>query len=250
MHIQATRPNTNYYSARVSKDDANANSNFTLDQYSSPAIQSGNTTVNSEKIDAHNNTSSDFQTSANIGGMYWDDQKFADAMKRFDKATINTTNPINWGTTGEHQLTESEIETLKKKYDVTNLSEQEFYDLMADLSHLNAIKPDDIVSRYHYKAPVVHFEKAALIFPGTITEKNYSNGEPINNLLNELDNRVDYYLANSDSINSAEFVRLNKFVFDQDRFQHLLMDLKFNAQECYQEASRYSNVISQLKRNL
>ncbi|MEG1725562.1 MAG: hypothetical protein RR313_09230 [Anaerovoracaceae bacterium] len=249
MNIQAARPNTNYYSTRTSKAPANNDLSFSPHLNQASAMKSSDTTPSSDKINTENNTSSNYQSSATICGMYWDDQKFADAMKHFDKVTINTDNPINWGTTGEHQLTEGEIETLKNKYDVTNLSEQEFYDLMADLSHLNAVKPEDIVSRYHFKAPVVFFEKAALIFPGTITEKDYHNGKPINNFVEELDNRVDYYSANSESINSAEFVRLNRFVFDQDRFQHLLLDLKFNAQECYQEASRYSNIIFQLKRS-
>lgn len=249
LNIQAVRPNTNYYSARAAKGNANNGTSFPPHQNSAPAVEGHDTTAGSDKIHAENNNSSNSRSSATIGGMYWDDAKLADAMKRFDKATINTDNPINWGTTGEHQLTESEIEALKNKYDVTNLSEQGFYDLMADLSNLNAIKPDDIVSRYHFKAPVALFEKAALIFPGTITEKDYHNGKPINNLVEELNGRVDYYSANSDSINSAEFARLNKFVFDQERHQFLLLDLKFNAQECYQEADRYFGIISQLKRN-
>lgn len=247
MNIQAARPNTNYY--RYSKAPANNDLYFSPHLNQDIAMKSSDSALSSDKFHAENNTSSNHQSSATIGGMYWDDKKFADAMKHFDKVTINTENPINWGTTGDHQLTESEIETLKNKYDVTNLSEQEFYDLMADLSHLNAIKPDDIVSRYHFKAPVVFFEKAALISPGTITEKDYHNDKPINNFLEELNGRVDYYSANNDSINSAEFVRLNKFVFEQDRFQHLLLDLKFNAQACYEEANRYSSIISQLKRN-
>lgn len=242
MNIQAVKSNTNCYSVTT------PNSTYKNDLRFSSYLNQFAATQGSDEIDAENITSSNYQSSVTMGGMYWDDEKFAYAMKHFDKVTISTANPINWGTTGEHQLTESEIEALKNKYDVANLSEQEFYDLMADLSHLNAIKPEDIVSRYHFKSPVVVFEKAALLFPGTITEKDYHNGKPINNFLEELNGRVDYYSANRDSINSAEFARLNKFVFDQDQHKYLLLDLKLNAQECCQEAERYFDIIAQLKR--
>lgn len=59
---------------------------------------------------------------------------------------IDTTKTINWASSGDHKLTAEEIAQLKEKYDVTNLSAQEYYDLMSDLTHMNVLSADDVKS--------------------------------------------------------------------------------------------------------
>lgn len=248
MNIQGTSPTANYYSVRATKNAVNKDRGFLPHLKQSSDTKNRDNTLKEQNIAGKNNTSS-HQTSVMIGKMCWNDKELAKVMKEFDNVTININNPINWGTTGEHQLTEEEIDTLKNKYDVTSLSEQDFYNLMADLSHLNAIKPEDIVSKYHFKGPDVPVGSFGFIIPSTKTEKDFQNGGTGRNFLKELNKRVERYFANNDSINSDEFLRLNKYVFDQEQYQHLLMKLKFYAQECYQDANRYFNIVSQLKRN-
>ena len=120
---------------------------------------------------------------------------------------------------------------------------------MADLSNLNAISADDIVSRYHYKSGVPLFEKAAILFSGEITEKSYRNGKPINNLIEELEGRKEHFSVARDTVNNPEFENLNKFVFDMDRHKYLLQEFKFGYQQCYEGADRYLGIISELLRN-
>ena len=56
---------------------------------------------------------------------------------------IDTTKTINWESKGDKQLTEDQIEQLKKKYDVTNLSPQDYYNLMTDLTQMNVLSGED-----------------------------------------------------------------------------------------------------------
>lgn len=80
----------------------------------------------------------------------WSDETFAwftaGLLTGNNDYPIDTTKTINWASSGEHMLTAEEIAQLKEKYDVTNLSAQEYYDLMSDLTHLEALSADEIKS--------------------------------------------------------------------------------------------------------
>lgn len=82
----------------------------------------------------------------------WSDETFAwftaGLLTGNNDYPIDTTKTINWASSGEHKLTAEEIAQLKEKYDVTNLSAQEYYDLMSDLTHMNALSADEVKSPY------------------------------------------------------------------------------------------------------
>lgn len=58
---------------------------------------------------------------------------------------IDTTKTINWQSSGDHTLTAEEIARLKEKYDVTNLTAQQYYDLMSDLTHMEVLSGSDVM---------------------------------------------------------------------------------------------------------
>lgn len=58
---------------------------------------------------------------------------------------IDTAKPINWQSRGDHILSSEEIARLKETYDVTNLSAQEYYDLMSDLTHMEVLSGSDVM---------------------------------------------------------------------------------------------------------
>lgn len=92
-------------------------------------------------------------SAAMIGGAYFDDKIFAkDIGHRSNDSLIDTKKTLNWAATGSHSLTDAEIADLKQKYDITNLSPQDYYDIMADLTNLNAISSTDAVSKFWRKA--------------------------------------------------------------------------------------------------
>ena len=62
----------------------------------------------------------------------WSDEQLSSLIGK--GTTIDTTKTINWASNGEKKLSEEQIAYLKKKYDVTNLTSQEYYDLMSDLT--------------------------------------------------------------------------------------------------------------------
>lgn len=61
---------------------------------------------------------------------------------------IDTSKTIDWYSRGDHQLTAEEIEHLKEKYNIDDLSPQEYYDLMSDLTHMGVLSGEEVVSPY------------------------------------------------------------------------------------------------------
>lgn len=244
MNIQATRLNENVSNVRAAEKNVNNNLDFSFYMEQATAMKSSDASFRSDKVDGDKDASSGYQSSVMLGGICWNDKTYADYVMRFKKVGIKTDNPINWGTTGEHQLTKEEIDTLKSKYNVTNLSEQSFYNLMADLSHLNAIKPEDIISDYYVKTDGIMYN--------SITEIDYNfleNGKVIKNLLGESHGKVKYYKEHSELVNSTEFAKLDKLIFAQKQNPHLLLELKMSVQERLEDANRYYNIIAQLERD-
>lgn len=84
------------------------------------------------------------RNSKEVLGVNWTDEKLAILTGAKYGVTVDTTKTINWQSTGNHTLTTDEISELKEKYDVENLSPQSYYDLMSDLTHMNAISAEDI----------------------------------------------------------------------------------------------------------
>lgn len=66
-------------------------------------------------------------------------------------ANISREKTINWQATGTDVLTKQQIAELQEKYDVENLSDQDYYDLMSDLTHLNVISGGDVARSYWKK---------------------------------------------------------------------------------------------------
>lgn len=51
---------------------------------------------------------------------------------------------VNWEADGTSQLTEEQIEYLKGKYDIENMTKEEYYNLMTELTQMNAISGKDV----------------------------------------------------------------------------------------------------------
>jgi len=235
LNIPAVGRKTNEYNARASEGYGNHNEDFS--SYLNQANQ-----ATSAKSGKQNSTN--YQSSTFMFDTCWDDKTFADMIMKFKKVTIRTDKPINWGTTGEHQLTADEIDTLKNRYDVANLSEQDFYDLMADLSNLNAIKPEDIISEYYSKGDGMEWYS-------TLVEMNYPILDKWGKVsyLARIHEKADYFKVHGEMINSAEFMNSDKFLLAQKQNPQYLSELKASVQERYEEANRYFHVIAQLVRD-
>lgn len=75
---------------------------------------------------------------------HWTDRYLADAIGGRD-TPISTAKSVNWASKGDKQLTREQIAGLKEKYDVSRLSGQEYYDLLADLTQLGALSGEDCI---------------------------------------------------------------------------------------------------------
>lgn len=95
--------------------------------------------------------SEEVRSSKVVAGVTWTDETLA-VFARKGNAEVNTSRAINWNATGSHVLTDEELKGLREKYDLENLSGQDFYDLMADLTELDAISAEDIHGMFLKKA--------------------------------------------------------------------------------------------------
>ena len=71
----------------------------------------------------------------------------------FGRSKIDTSKSINWDSVGENKLTQEQIDRLKEEYDVENLTPQQQYDLLADLSNMGVLSGEDCRSFYMRKMP-------------------------------------------------------------------------------------------------
>lgn len=201
--------------------------------------------------DSLNTNPPNYQSSTYVGGIYFDDAEFAWCIQRHEGTAVNTDNPINWASTGEHQLTEAEIADLKSKYDVTDLTPQKYYDLMADLCQLNAISSEEVVSKYSWKMADPDFR---LDDAGVLVMKCPTQGNPtfcddfrrrsITNLLNNLEEGMDTYTKYTSYVSKTEFQNLNHVLFNEK--PELFKQFQIGYQEGREKIARFYSVIEQL----
>ena len=61
---------------------------------------------------------------------------------------VSTDKPLNWDADGTSKLTGEQIDYLRSTYDLSDMSKQDYYDLMADLTNMNAISIKDVISQH------------------------------------------------------------------------------------------------------
>ena len=61
---------------------------------------------------------------------------------------VSTDKPVNWDADGSSKLTQEQIDYLRSTYDLSDMSKQDYYDLLADLTNMNAISIKDVISQY------------------------------------------------------------------------------------------------------
>lgn len=193
-----------------------------------------------------------YQSSTYVGGICFDDAEFAWCIQRHEGTTVNTDNPINWAATGKQRLSETEIANLKSKYDVTNLTPQKYYDLMAELSQLDAISAEEVASKYSWKLADPDFR---LDDAGVLVMKCPNQGNPtfcddfrrssVTNLLENLKIGMDTYTEYISYVSKTEFRNLNHILFDAK--PELLEQFCVGYQEGRERIARFYSVIEQLQ---
>lgn len=101
-----------------------------------------------------------------IRGCAWDDKFFANSIDHFSHRVSTEEKTINWHATGTDVLTKAQEAELRERYDVQNLSEQDFYDLIADLTNLNVVSAEDCTRLFVKDFPV----EGALLTPSNLDE--------------------------------------------------------------------------------
>lgn len=139
-----------------------------------------------------------------FGGTEWTDEKLALLVGLKEGVTIDTSNTINWQSTGDQKLTEEQISALREKYDVTNLTRQDYYDLMSELTHMNVLSGKDIEG--------MHLKKVNLGPDGFMVAQGsaFSGGTfSKGNILDVLKNELAYISENAAWSTTKQFLEMN-----------------------------------------
>lgn len=78
----------------------------------------------------------------------WDDEEFASLIESLSNQTISKDQEIDWEANGDSRLTQEQADYLREKYDIENMSAQDYYNLMADLTNMNLISGQDVIRQH------------------------------------------------------------------------------------------------------
>lgn len=83
-----------------------------------------------------------------------ENEKNQEAVSEIMKAMgVELKDNINWNADGSSKLTDEQIKDLKERYDVENLSKEEYYNLLTELVNLNVVSGDDFEKEFIKEAP-------------------------------------------------------------------------------------------------
>lgn len=132
------------------------------------------------------------RSSKTICGLKWCDETLAS----FIRGDIDiSSGAVNWDSTGDATLTTEQIAELRGKYNLNNLSSQDYYDLMVDLTNMNVISAEDIDSMFILKAPPTACYVREDGFHGSVPFGAGNIFDSINSELNALSGLKDFMLS-------------------------------------------------------
>lgn len=123
------------------------------------------------------------RSSKSVYGKEWDDKLLASFIGGLD-TNIDISKAVNWNSTGDAELTNEQILELRSKYNLESLSPQENYNLLADLTNMNAISAEDIVSMFVNKLPPQGSYIVETDFYGSVP---FGHGNIFDSICSELD---------------------------------------------------------------
>lgn len=136
-------------------------------------------------------------SSYNYHGATWTDQTIATLIGGIS-APIDTTKTINWASKGNKELTEQQIAKLKEKYDVRNMSHQEYYDLLSDLTHMEVLSAEDMSGLFLAKA-------GSGFTPGPSRSEGRTPGFQVGDMILKHSADLERFLLDWDWLNSPEY---------------------------------------------
>lgn len=130
---------------------------------------------------------------------------------------IDTARAINWQSKGEKELTAEQIAALKEKYDVNDLTRQEYYDLMADLTGMEVLSGIDCAKVHLATAPPPgrYFCPAGSTPFGIRRSQTFRGGSLVDYCSDAVEELMDYL---------SELRRLNPHL-PEDSFEWLEQDI-------------------------
>ncbi len=129
---------------------------------------------------------------------------------------IKLDKKINWNADGTSELTEDQIQYLREKYDVENMSKSDFYNLLAELSDMNVISHKDVENQFlRYVDPATE----VIIAANEYSSQWMNSG---NNYLSRFQNEermYDYFiqalLDGKSSIQASDIFRARSYYEEQ-----------------------------------
>lgn len=177
---------------------------------------------------------------------------FGAMLSMWNDTTVNedissqTDKALNVVSSGEHLLTDAEINDLKSKYDVTNLSRLDYYNLMADMTNLNAISSREALYGYLKNSPSCLKEISGSFgwsMSGEMTK--YKQYEAAPNMIERLIEERKRLQAALDYVLSGDFARDNALLCGSETEMYTASFAEHYIEE-YEENERMLAIFGQL----
>lgn len=160
----------------------------------------------------------------------WTDEGLAAVLSKGE--TIDTTKTISWTSQGEKNLTEEQISSLKKKYDVTNLSSQDYYDLLSELTHMDVLSAEDCIGANmvytNEKPPAFRF------IPYPYNQRSLHSKElyqTSGDLTQALSAALDILRERLELINSDQYMKVNMITEEDQKLDRAAVEKNIHTRE-------------------
>lgn len=135
-------------------------------------------------------------------------------LKILDMLGVNLTNGINWNSDGACELTDVQARDLRERYDVEDLSAEEYYTLLAELVNLNVISGDDFEKQFIRQASPETAEYGYMLTAASPEHFNTESSDYLEMLLKAAE-MYEYYFqtieAGKSSIHASNITKMLEY---------------------------------------
>jgi hypothetical protein len=151
-----------------------------------------------------------------------------DVLRIIQLMGVELKNKINWNSDGSCKLTDEQIKDLKERYDVENLSEGEYYNLLVELVNLNVISGDDFEKQFIRDIPPEVSEYGGMVTATSSNDYGTERNDYLDKFLKDAEMFEYYFRAIEERksvIHETSLVKSQEYYKEQRERSHKLADI-------------------------
>lgn len=151
-----------------------------------------------------------------------------DVLRIIQLMGVELKNKIKWDSDGSCKLTDEQIKDLKERYDVEDLSEGEYYNLLVELVNLNVISGDDFEKQFIRDIPPEVIEHGGMVVEASSNDFRAERNNYLDKFLKDAEMFEYYFRAIEEKksvIHESSLVKTQEYYKEQRERSHRLADI-------------------------